>query len=160
MRHRSIQMNQSQIKYIRYLFTAFIIGLTFACSTTDDPFITSSYLLEDKWKLTEVVAPSFPTTSELDTNDISVSFPKTEEYTLFLSENSCGGSYIANQDGTIEFTRTNCSEASCSTEWDFYFLTLLQKSIGFTIVDKNTLTLSIDNNNYLLFTYQNKTLTN
>nr|WP_321405557.1 hypothetical protein [uncultured Carboxylicivirga sp.] len=143
-----------------YLYKALFIWIVFSQCSTSDPLITSTFLLEDKWLLTEVVAPAYPFPLDQDTNDISLSFPKTEEYELYLSEKSCSGEYIASQDGEIEFTRTNCSTDCCVSEWDHYFLTLLNKSTQFKATDGKSLKLIINEANYLIFDFQNKTLTN
>jgi len=141
------------------LFTIVFAGAMLSRCSTNDPLITSTYLLDDQWLLTEVTAPDFPFPTDLDTNRISIVFPKTEEYELFLSEKSCSGLYIAKQNGEIEFTRTNCSAECCATDWDYYFLTLLNKSTTFVAKDGESLRLSIDSNNYLIFKFQNRTLT-
>lgn len=128
-----------------------LLGIS-GCSRTD-PF-TSTFLLKDTWQLQEVVAPDFPFPEEEETNPVSIAFPKTEEYTVFLKSKNCSGTYIAKQNGEIEFKRTTCSFSSSDSQWDHYFITLMQKSTRFTAKEKSSLTLFINEDNYLAFKYQ------
>lgn len=141
------------IKLIVILFFVFV----YIQCTPSDPFI-NSYLLEDQWILEEVVAPDFPFPSDLETNPISLAFPKTEEYELFLKQQSCSGTYLARQNGEIEFKRTNCSISCCDSEWDHYFITIMKKSTFFVAKEKQSLKLIINEDNYILFKHEQNTL--
>ncbi len=133
-----------------------LIVLLYTSCTAEDPFV-STFELKDKWELTEVFAPSYPFDSVDSTNTISISFPKNEEYELDLSTFTCGGTYLAKQSGSIQFKRSNCTEACCMSDYDLYIFTLLKKINTFKYIKEDNLQLFINEDNYLTFEYSGST---
>jgi hypothetical protein len=142
------------MKLLQLLIIFLIIHL-FSC-TASDPFI-DAYLLEDKWILKKVNAPDYPFPKDEEINSISISFPKTQEYELFLKDYSCNGTYQAKNNGDIEFKRSNCSNSCCTSEWDLYIITLIKKIKYFESKQEQSLKLFINETNYLTLEYEQNT---
>jgi len=130
-----------------------LIGTLAILLASCDPttYINKTHNFKSNWQVAKVVAPSYPFDDVNETNEIDISFPKQGEFLLHLSANSCGGTYEANTEGYISFTRTSCTEKCCQTEWDYYILTLVRKASRYKGGDGDPLYLYIDNKNYIVF---------
>ncbi len=129
----------------------FVIGILSCDPAT---LVTQKHYFSNEYVITKVIAPNYPIKGEKRQNTVSIDFPKQGFFTLYLSESQCSGEYEANIDGTLSFTRTNCTSECCESEWDFYILTLIKKTKRFEGGKNKPLTLFINDNNYL--TLENK----
>lgn len=118
-----------------------------SCNTTN--YTTQKHYFSDEYAITKITAPEFPFQGKMNDNPIRIDFPKQGQFVIYLSENQCSGEYEANTDGSISFTRTNCTPQCCDSDWDLYILTLIKKATRYTSGKKKPLILYIDDDNYL-----------
>jgi len=133
---------------------ATLAALWTGCDPTT--YINQKHNFTSKWQVSKVVAPSYPFDKANATNTIDLSFPKQGEFLLHLSVNSCGGTYEANPEGYISFTRTSCTEQCCDSEWEYYILTLIRKASRYDGgEDGQPLYLYMDKKNYIVLEQAN-----
>ena len=112
-------------------------------------FVSNKHYFKKDYSVSNINAPKYPFKSKPGKETITISFPKQGEYTIHLTNTTCGGRYTASKDGTITFTGTNCT-AEQVKGWDHYILTLLRKARRYEGGDRGPLYLYIDQNNYMV----------
>lgn len=135
------------------IFLLIASALLLACDTQDP--LSNAFYFSDNWMISEVNAPDYPFDYNNETNPITFSFNKQGQYELHLKLQSCNGNYEADNEGSIRFTRNNCSANCCDSEWDYYLITLIKKANTYTREENSQIILYIDNHNYIILEAQN-----
>jgi len=133
---------------LKYFFL--LIGMLALFSCNPEKYISKDHYFDDKWVVSEVVAPSYPPRGKHAKSKVMISFPRQGEFKLQLSAQACRGTYEANTDGYIQFLYMDCNEQCCETDWDYYVLTLIRKASRYKGGNGQPFYLHIDNDNYLI----------
>lgn len=113
----------SKIAWLIVLFLPFMTG----CDKDQ-----SAELAPIRWKLEGLKEKNNLFYTKADEN-LYLEFGSDSTYQLYLSRNSCGGTYSLSDIDHIAFSKPQCTEACCDTEFSLKFASLVPEMRSFNI---------------------------